>query len=124
MIQDLVHGHGLTAREFKNRCNSKFAGRFSMRYNRNLPAPYRMVVRLESADLLIFDRNKDGSKSYVVEEYKCNGIVLKDIKEYSIEYGDGSSVMCNGRNEVCAKMVARVTLGTDSRIGGTVFFKL
>ena len=110
MIQDLVHGHGLTAREFKNRCNSKFGGRFSMRYNRNLPAPYRMVIRLE--------------RHGMVEEYKCNGIVLKDIKEYSIEYGDGSSVMCNGRNEVCAKMVARVTLGTDSRIGGTVFFKL
>ena len=102
----------LTGREFINRCNSKFGGRFSARYNKLLVAPHKMIIRLERMGM--------------VEEYKCSGFLTRGDIETSIRYNDGSSVMCNGRSEVCAKMILRYKLsptGNPCHIQGG-FFKL
>ena len=102
----------LTGFDMKRRINSMFDGKFSMRYNKLLKAPHKMIIRLERMGM--------------VEEYKCSGFVTRGDIETSIRYNDGSSVMCNGRSEVCAKMVLRYKLsptGKPCHIQGG-FFKL
>ena len=93
----------------QRRINSMFDSKFSTRYNKLLGA---MIIRLERMGM--------------VEEYRCNGFVVRGDVETSLRYNDGSSVMCNGRNEKCAKMVLRYKLsptGNPCVIQGG-FFKL
>ena len=99
----------LTGSELKRRINYIFNRKFSTIYNKYLKA---MIIRLE--------------KFGIIEEYRCNGFVVRGDIETSLRYNDGSSVMCNGRNEVCAKMVLRYKLsptGKPCHIQGG-FFKL
>ena len=86
----------------------RFEGKIGMRYNRLLEKPHNLMIRLE---------NKKE-----VREYICKGLKLGNVN-YEVKYGDGSSRKCCGRDEQCAKMIARVTLTKDSYVRGT-FYRL
>ena len=92
-MSEIIKPMPLTGSELKRRINSMYGGRFSTRYNKYLQA---MILRLERMGM--------------VEEYKCSGFLTRGDIETSIRYNDGSSVMCNGRSEVCAKMILRSKL--------------
>jgi|TARA_R110000824_G_scaffold8714_1_gene39404 hypothetical protein len=101
-------GGGIGGIGMKSLAMRRFEGKISMRYNRFLSKPRNLILRLE---------NKTE-----VREYRCSGLKLENVN-YEVKYGDGSSTLCNGRSEVCAKMIARVTLTKDSYIRGT-FYRL
>ena len=104
MKQNYLNGYAM-----KRRIEDLFGSKFSTRYNKLLKV---MIIRLERMGM--------------VEEYRCNGFVVRGDVETSLRYNDGSSVMCNGRNEKCAKMVLRYKLSPTGKPcviqGG--FFKL
>jgi hypothetical protein len=101
-------GGGIGGITMKMLAMRRFEGKISMRYNRLLSKPRNLVLRLEN--------------EIEVREYRCSGLKLENVN-YEVKYGDGSSRKCCGRDEKCAKMIARVTLTKDSSIRGT-FYRL